>query len=137
MRGIPYVEAIGSVLWATVVSRPDTAFVVGVLSQFIQNLGPVHWEGVKRLISYPASTKELWLTFSEKKQSLLQGYSDLDWASQRHCHLISGFTFHYRQGTISWSSKKQAIIALSSTEAEYIVQTHAAKEAMYVAEDLH
>jgi hypothetical protein len=47
MKGVPYSEAIGSVLWATVVSRPDTAFAVGVLSQFIQNPGPAHWEGVK------------------------------------------------------------------------------------------
>ena len=47
MKGVLYAEAIGFVLWATIVSRLDTAFVVGVLSQFIQNLGPVHWEGVK------------------------------------------------------------------------------------------
>src|ERR1700678_1309366 len=52
MKGIPYAEAIGSVLWPTVVSRPDTAYDVGILLQFIQNLGPAHWEGVKRLISY-------------------------------------------------------------------------------------
>ena len=112
--------------------RPDTAFAVGVFFQFIQNLGPMHWEDVKRLISYLASTKGLWLTFCGKKQSLLEGYSDLDWVSQKHCHSISGFTFHYGQGTISWSLKKQAIIALSSTEAEYIAQTHVAKEAMWL-----
>ena len=52
--------------------------------------------------------------------------------SQRHRHPISGFTFQYSQGTVSWSSKKQAIIALSSTEAEYVVQIHAAKEAMWL-----
>ena len=76
--------------------------------------------------------KDLWLTFGGKKQSLLEGYSDLDWASQRHCHSISRFMFHCDQGMISWSLKKQAIIALSSTEAEYIMQTHAAKEAMWL-----
>ena len=88
MKDIPYAEATGSVLWATVVSRPDTAFAVGVLSQFIQNLGPTHWEGVKRLISYLATMKELWLTSSGKKQSLLEGYSDSDWASQSSAKII-------------------------------------------------
>ena len=132
MKGVPYAEAIGSVLWATVVSRPDTAFAVGILSQFIQNPGIPHWEGVKRLIAYLRTTKEYWLTFGGKKHTVLEGYSDSDWASQRHRHSISGFTFQYGQGTVSWSSKKQAIIALSSTEAEYIAQTHAAKEAMWL-----
>jgi hypothetical protein len=51
MKGVLYSEAIGSVLWPTVVSRPDTAYAVGILSQFIQNPGPAHWEGVKRIIA--------------------------------------------------------------------------------------
>ena len=132
MKGVPYSEAIGSVLWATVILRLDTAYAVGVLSQFIQNPGPAHWEGVKRVISYLLSMKGLWLTFGGKKDMLLEGYSDLDWASQKHCHSILGFSFHYGQGTISWSLKKQAVIALLSTKAEYVAQTHAAKEAMWL-----
>jgi hypothetical protein len=131
MKGIPYSEAIGPVLWPTVL-RPDTAYAVGILSQFIQNLGPAHWEGVKRIISYLGSTKDLWLTFGENKKTLLEGYCDADWASQPHCHLIPGFSFHYGQGAISWSLKKQSMITLSSTEAEYIAETHAAKEAMWL-----
>ena len=63
---------------------------------------------------------------------LLEGYSNSDWASQKHRHLISGFSFHYGQGTISWSLKKEAVIALSSTKVEYVAQTHAAKEAMWL-----
>ena len=47
MRGIPYAEAIGSILWPVVVSRPDAAYAVGVLSQFIQNPGQAHWEALK------------------------------------------------------------------------------------------
>ena len=45
MHGVPYTEAISSVLWPVVVLRPDVAYAVGVLSQFIQNPGPAHWEG--------------------------------------------------------------------------------------------
>jgi hypothetical protein len=115
MNGVPYSEAIGSVLWPTVVSRPDTAYAVGVLSQFIQNPGPAHFGG--------------------NKKTLLEGYCDADWASQPHRHSISGFSFHYGQGAVSWSSKKQNVVALSSTEAEYIAETHAAKEAIIMGDN--
>jgi hypothetical protein len=63
MRGVPYSKAIGSALWPIVVSCPDAAFAIGVLSQFIQNPGPAHWEGLKRVINYLGCTKNLWLTF--------------------------------------------------------------------------
>ena len=47
MCGVPYIQAIGSVLWPVVVSWPDAAYTVGVMSQFMQNTGPAHWEGLK------------------------------------------------------------------------------------------
>jgi len=132
MRGVPYAEAIGSVLWPVVVSRPDAAYAVGILSQFIQNPGPPHWEALKRVIIYLGSTKDLWLTFGGPTKTLVKGFCDADWASQKHRHSISGYSFHFGRGAISWSSKKQHIVALSSTEAEYIAQTHAAKEALWL-----
>ena len=132
MRGVPYSEAIGSMLWPVVVSRPDAAFAIGVLFQFIQNLGQAHWEGLKRVINYLGHMKNLWLTFGGTKESLVEGFCDADWAGQKHRHSISGFSFHYGVGAVSWSSKKQNIIALSSTEAEYVAQTHAAKEAIWL-----
>ena len=105
---------------------------MGVLSQFIQDPGPAHWEGVKRLINYLGSTKDLWLTFGGTKETLLEGYCDADWAGQPHRHSISGFSFHFSVGAISWSSKKQNIVTLSSTKAEYVAETHAAKEGIWL-----
>jgi hypothetical protein len=132
MRGVPYMEAIGSVLWPVVVSRPDAAYATGILSQFVQNPGPAHWEGLKRLINYLGCTKNLWLTFGGQKETLIEGFCDSDWASQKHRHSISGYSFHFGMGAITWSSKKQNVVALSSTEAEYVAQTHAAKEAIWL-----
>ena len=57
---------------------------------------------------------------------------DADWAGQKDRHLILGYTFYFGQGAVSWSSKRQHIIALSSTESEYIAQMHAAKEAIWM-----
>ena len=132
MKGIPYSEAIGSILWPAVVSRPDIAYATGILSQFIQNPGYAHWEGVKRIISYLNTTKNHWLTFGGTSKTLVEGYSDADWASQKDWHSISGYVFFLGRGAITWSSKKQYIIVLLSTESEYIVQTHAAKEALWL-----
>ena len=82
MRNVPYAEAIGSVLWPVMISRPDAAFSVSVLSQFIQNPGRIHWEALQRVIVYLNSTKDLWLTFGGRTTSL-EGYCDADWAGQK------------------------------------------------------
>ena len=76
--------------------------------------------------------KNHWLTFGGKEKGTIQGFCDANWASQHHRHSISGFSFHFGQGAVSWSSKKQAVVALSSTEPEYIAQTHGAKEAIWI-----
>ena len=110
----------------------DITYTVGILSQFVQNPGQVHWEALKRVISYLNTTKELWLTFGGGSKDLTEGFSDADWAGQKDRHSISGYSFYFRQGVISWSSKKQHIIALSSTKAEYIAQMHTAKEALWL-----
>ena len=76
--------------------------------------------------------KDYWLTFGGKSKKLVEGFCDADWASQKDQHLILGYAFYLGSGAITWSSKKQHIIALSSTESEYIAQTHAVKEALWL-----
>ena len=132
MQGVLYNEAIGSVLWLAVVSQPNTAYAIGILSQSMQNPGQAYWEALKRVIRYLGATKDLWLTLGGTKEKGQEGYCDADWASQEHQHSISGYSFHFSVGAVSWSSKKQNLVALSSTEAEYIAQTHAAKEAIWL-----
>ena len=127
MKGIHYSKAIGSILWPAVVSRPDIAYTTRILSQLIQNPGYAHWKGVKRIITYLNTTKNHWLTFRGTSKTLVEGYSDADWASQKDQHLISGYVFFLGHGAITWSSKKQYIIALSSMESKYIVQMHAVR----------
>ena len=56
----------------------------------------------------------------------------MDWAGQPHWHSISGYLFHIGQGAVTWSSKKQYIIALLSTELEYITLVHATKEGLWM-----
>jgi hypothetical protein len=130
--GVPYAKAIGSILWAAMVSRPDVMFAVRVLAQFTQNLMEIHWRALKHIIRYLYMMKELLLTFGGQSEAKLIEYCNADWGGQPHRHSISGYSFHMGIGAIMWSSKKQYIIALSSTEAEYIALTHAAKEALWL-----
>ena len=62
----------------------------------------------------------------------MEGFCDADWAGQKDRHSISRYTFYFGQGAVLWSSKKQHIIVLLSTESEYIAQTHAEKEAIWM-----
>ena len=78
ISGILYTEVISSVLWPVVVSRPDAALAISLLSQFIQNPGPAHWEALKWVIVYLGSTKDLWLTFGSHSKLLAEGYCDAD-----------------------------------------------------------
>ena len=129
---MPYAQVIGCLLWPVVISCLDAVFMVGILSQFIQNPGPAHWEGVKRIITYLGNMKNLWLTFGGCGNTILDGFCDADWVGQPHRYLIARYSFHMGVGAITWSYKKQYIIALLTTEAEYIMQTHTVKEAMYL-----
>ena len=71
---------------------------------------------------------ELELVLGGKPGGGLSVYSDVDFASQEHRHSISGYAVLIDGGAVSWSSKKQSMITLSTTEAKYIAETHASKE---------
>ena len=131
MRNVPYREAVGSLMYATMGTRPDIAFAVSTVAQFCNNPGWAHWEAVKRIYRYLKGTKELVLTYGGDKRGLL-GYVDADGASQEHRRAISGYVFMVDGGAVSWSSKKQELVTLSTAEAEYVAQTHAAKEAIWL-----
>ena len=124
---VPFQEACSCALWAAVISRPDIQFAVGLLARFTQNPAEIHWKAIKRVIKYLYTTRELWLVLGGPDKTV-EGYADADWASQLDRHSISGYAFCYGCGVITWSSKRQPIIAMSTTEAEYIAAAHATKE---------
>jgi len=94
MNNVPYVEAISHVLWPVMISRLDALCAVGILVQFMQNLGWAHWKAIKRVIGY------LWLMFGGINTNL-EGFSDADWASQPYCRSISGYAFLMGKGVVT------------------------------------
>ena len=131
MKGVPYRELIGALNWVAVGTRPDIAFVVSQLAQFLKNLGRVHWEAAKRVVRYLKSTKGLKLTYGGGQKHGFEGYLDADGALQDHRHAISDFAVLVNGGAISWMSKKQELVTLSTMEAEYVGATHTAKELIW------
>ena len=131
MRNVPYREAVGSLMYAAMGTRPDIAFATSTVAQFSDNPGWIHWEAVKRIFRYLLGTKKLELTYGGEQRGLV-GYVDADGAPQEHRRAISGYVFMIDGGAVSWSSKKQELVTLSTTEAEYVAATHAAKEAVWL-----
>lgn len=132
MAGIPYREGVGMCMYIAVTTRPDIAYAVHRLAQYMSNPGRPHWEALKRLVRYLMGTRESWLTYGSDTSGLA-GYTDADWGSSDDTrHSVCGYVYTFDGGAISWSAKKQNVVALSSTEAEYIGITHAAKEAIWL-----
>lgn len=131
MRNIPFREAVGALMYAAMGTRPDIAFATSTVAQFAENPGWSHWEAVKRIFRYLLGTKDLELVYGGEERGLT-GYVDADGASQEHRRAISGYVFMVDGGAVSWSSKKQELVTLSTTEAEYVAATHAAKEAIWL-----
>ena len=137
MRGIPYREAIGSLMYLMVSTRPDLAAAVGILSRFLANPGPNHWKGVKRVFRYLQGTKEFGLVFQKTGQVCLEGFSDSDWAGDLdNRRSTSAYVMMVGKGAVSWKSKRQESVALSSTEAEFMASTTACKEVMWIKDFL-
>jgi Reverse transcriptase (RNA-dependent DNA polymerase) len=132
-----YQTKLGSIMYASIGTMPQLAYAVQTLSQFSSNPGPEHMSALKRVFRYLATAKEVevGIVYGGGRQwpTDIIGYSDADWASNPNDRKsISGFAFLLGGGAISWSSKKQTSVALSSTEAEYMAASHAARHAIWL-----
>ena len=132
MASIPYSSAVGSLMYAMVSTRLDIAHAVGVVSRYLSNPGKPHWDAVKWILRYLRGTSTLCLCFGNSKPSL-EGFADADMAGDLDDRRsTSGFLFTFAGGAISWQSKLQKCVALSTTEAEYIAATEAGKEMVWL-----
>lgn len=119
-------------MYAMVCTRPDIAYAVGVVSRFLANPGKEHWAAVKWILRYLRGTTNRCLCFGNEKP-ILQGYTDADWAGDTDSRKsTSGYVITFAGGAVSWQSKLQKSVALSTTEAEYIAATEACKEMLWM-----
>ena len=130
----PYREIVGSLMYLMTCTRPDLAYSVGQLAKYMNCHGPKHHAAALQVLRYVRGTTDLKLTYggSTSKGPLeVVGYSDSDWAANIDTRRsTTAYMFFLCGGPISWKSKSQPTVALSSTEAEYMALTAAAQEAM-------
>lgn len=127
-----YMSLVGRLIYVTH-SRPDVAFSVGMVSRFMHKPTRHHLGAAKRILRYLAGTIEYGIWFRKTDDFRLNGFSDSDWAgSIEDRRSTSGSCFILGSAAVSWSSKKQATVALSSTEAEYVAATAAACQAIWL-----
>ena len=133
MEKRPFRAAVGALRYAADVSRPDIAFIVGQLARYMINPGQGHWTALKCVFQYLKHTKDKWLILGGTGPTVLDGYSDSDGMSTEGRRPISGYIFRFLGSPISWSSKRQELVTLSTAEAEYVALTFAGKEAIWLS----
>ena len=130
--GEKYRRIVGSLMWLMTMTRPDLCFPVGELSRFLANPGQVHMDAAYMVLRYLKGTVHQGLRYHRDGGGIV-GFVDSDWASCKDTRRsVGGFVFKLAGGAICWKSKRQAVVALSTTEAEYIAGCKAAQEAIYL-----
>ncbi|GJX73168.1 retrovirus-related pol polyprotein from transposon TNT 1-94, partial [Tanacetum coccineum] len=114
-------------------TRPDLAYAVGLVSRFMHCPSKQHYGATKRILRYIAGTTTYGIWYVRKEKFELVGYCDSDWAGAKDdMKSTSGNCFMFGSGVVTWASKKKAIVALSSTEAECISEATAACQAVWL-----
>ena len=135
MSQVPYCNAVGSLMYAMVCTRPDIVQAVSVVSRYMANPGRLHWRAVKWILRYLKGTTGMGLVFDGVSTSgtLVVGFVDSDYAGDLDKRRsLTGYLFRFSGSAISWRSTLQSTVALSTTEAEYMAASEAVKEAIWL-----
>ena len=131
-----YREIVGSLVYAMTCTRPDLSWVVTKLSQHLSRPCKADWIMLKHVLRYIKGSIDFKLQYSKSLNGLrLFGYSDADWGSSEDRRSTSGYYFSLNENgpAVSWKSKKQPTVALSSCEAEYMALTLCTQETMFLS----
>ena len=129
----PYRPVLGSVMWGQLATRPDLSFAVSLLSRFQANPGIDHWRSLLHVIGYVKNTMDYGLTYSRDADLTPAAYVDADYGGCRDTRRsTSGYVFMMAGGPVTWSSKRQPTVALSTVEAEYVAMSRCAQQMIWM-----
>jgi hypothetical protein len=127
-----YRSVVGALQYLTL-TRPDIAFSVNKVCQFLHSPTTIHWAAVKRILRYIKSSIKLGIKIRRSNSTLVSAFSDADWAGDvDDRRSTGGFTVFLGSNLISWSARKQGIVSRSSIEAEYKSIANAVAEVLWV-----
>ncbi|XP_064482932.1 uncharacterized protein LOC135395770 [Ornithodoros turicata] len=128
-----YLKAVGELLYLSTTTRPDIACATGILCRRVSSPRQRDWGAVKKLFRYLMHTRHFKLTLTGRQSLDLTGYVDADWAGNvTDRKSTSGYIILLGDSPVTWSSRKQSSVALSSTEAEYISAAYASQEVLWL-----
>src|SRR5690606_33077814 len=120
-------------MYAMVGSRPDLAYAVGLVCRFMSKPGTEHWLAVKWIMRYVKGALKVHLTFTRNEDFKIRGYCDSDYASDLDkSRSITGYVLTVGGNSVSWRSSLQKVVALSTTEAEYMALSDSIKEGLWL-----
>jgi len=129
----PYRPVLGSVMWGQLATRPDLSFAVSLLSRFQADPGIEHWKGLLHVVGYIKNMIDYGLTYSRDANLTPLAYVDADYGGCRDTRRsTSGYVFTMAGGAVTWSSKRQATVALSTVEAEYVAMSRCAQQMIWM-----
>lgn len=136
---LPYRALVGKCMYLSTCTRPDISYAVRDLARFMSNYGKQHYEAAKHLLRYLQGTKSRGIIYgnSDDMSPVFRSFTDSDWAMSDGRKSISGYVILCGGGPITWSSKQQTIVALSSCEAEYISCMHCARQIIWLRTLFH
>ena len=124
---------VGSVNYLATISRPDISFATGRAARYMLNPSDEHMKELHRLYAYLKGTMNLGLMFKTQSKESIQAMVDSDWGNYPDTsRSTGGWIFTLTGSPVSWSSKRQATVALSSYKAEYMAASKATKEAIWM-----
>lgn len=133
LSSIPYQSLVGSLMYLAIGTRPDIAYAVNRLAGFLNCYRTEHWHAACRVVRYLKGTRNLQLVLGGQAALQLVGFTDADFANCLDTRRsISGYCFSLGSGAISWSSRRQRIVADSTCYAEYIAAHAASRECMWL-----
>jgi hypothetical protein len=129
---LPYKQLLGSLMYIALGTRPDIMFSISYFGMFQQNPKKEHFQHLLRVLMYLVTTKDLCLNYC-KNDVILEAFADADWAnSVVDRKSVSGYCLRVFGNIVSWTSKKQSLVALSTTEAEFIALCNAACDVIFL-----
>ncbi|KAK6121804.1 hypothetical protein DH2020_044417 [Rehmannia glutinosa] len=135
-----YKQIVGSLMYLSA-TRPDIMFAVSLLSRYMDRPTELHFQAAKRVLRYVKCTVDLGIFYKNGGDEKLISYTDSDYAGDLDDRKsTSGYVFLLSSGAVSWSSKKQPIVTLSTTEAEFVAAASCACQAIWmrrILEDFH